>query len=539
MDERADLVRKSRKLAQMFGQPPEAESLSQQDKPASACPTVSNLKQKHHRGALSMTNDIETSILRQQMPSIQSHAQSLYDSAPTGRRCSIPLSPDEMTFMDDVAGDGVNPSKLMVGGYSGEKLSSDLSAQRAQTQPRSLSPTSFIDISDEEVVDDGTPVAMGSKQVGKRRSISPSRQSLYENMSPEDQAEEERRRRREKLAKLHRFLGSRVPTNLVLGFDIPLALPPLPDTSEASMNTQAGIGEARKVWLRRRRSSSAAAFPSTWSDEVDRLKEDLNDREKAINVRRAQKMEKVFGVAPPQTLYHTRHSPSPSVPAAIIGPPRTSSKHVSGRESPVGSSPPRNNANTSAHAKSRTRRNDRPSTSGSDVPLIPTDKNNDNPQRIGRNSLVYTHYQHSLKSLSDILDRDDKESLAELHQYLNTVEIPASPAIQEFSKTAERRPSVTSLKSERRRSLPARTSLISIASEYSMAVASPKPDVTDFQLRRRRAAKLTQFFGVDYRDLINDVLESIENGLEHERKRGTLRADEVEVCINPGSSSTF
>jgi hypothetical protein len=56
-----------------------------------------------------------------------------------------------------------------------------------------------------------------------------------------------------------------------------------------------------------------------------------------------------------------------------------------------------------------------------------------------------------------------------------------------------------------------------------------KPEPTDFQLRRRRAAKLTQFFGVDYKQIIQDVLESIEKGVEEERKRGNLQPEEVEV----------
>lgn len=89
----------------------------------------------------------------------------------------------------------------------------------------------------------------------------------------------------------------------------------------------------------------------------------------------------------------------------------------------------------------------------------------------------------------------------------------------------------SSVKSERRRSLPARTSMTSVISEFSLS--SSKPDVSDFQVRRRRAAKLTQFFGVNYRELINDVLESLETGLELERKRGTLRAEEVEVSYSP------
>ena len=66
----------------------------------------------------------------------------------------------------------------------------------------------------------------------------------------------------------------------------------------------------------------------------------------------------------------------------------------------------------------------------------------------------------------------------------------------------------------------------------SMAPA-PEPDVTAFQARRRRAAKLTQFFGVDYRELMTEILDSIERGLEEESGRGTLNPDEVEVSVLP------
>lgn len=71
------------------------------------------------------------------------------------------------------------------------------------------------------------------------------------------------------------------------------------------------------------------------------------------------------------------------------------------------------------------------------------------------------------------------------------------------------------------------TSLVSLDSEYS--ATTPEADATTFQLRRRKAAKLTQFFGVDYRELIDDILQSIEHGLEIEHTNGTLRAEEVEV----------
>lgn len=80
----------------------------------------------------------------------------------------------------------------------------------------------------------------------------------------------------------------------------------------------------------------------------------------------------------------------------------------------------------------------------------------------------------------------------------------------------------------RRRSLPALTSRVSLDSEYN--ASAPETNVTRFQVRRRKAAKLTQFFGVDYRELINDVLQSIENGVKNEHKSGTLLAEEAEVC---------
>jgi hypothetical protein len=90
----------------------------------------------------------------------------------------------------------------------------------------------------------------------------------------------------------------------------------------------------------------------------------------------------------------------------------------------------------------------------------------------------------------------------------------------------------------RRRSLPVLPSRISLDSEYN-ATAPETDDVTEFQVRRRKAAKLTQFFGVDYRELIDDVLQSIEHGVKNEHKSGTLRAEEAEVCHHTHSNSLF
>jgi hypothetical protein len=97
-----------------------------------------------------------------------------------------------------------------------------------------------------------------------------------------------------------------------------------------------------------------------------------------------------------------------------------------------------------------------------------------------------------------------------------------NPPLQEFKRAS----SSASIKSERRHSLP--PSIMSVSTVDS-GVLTPKPGATDFQLRRRRAAKLTHFFGVDYRQIMTDILESIEKGVEEERKRGTLQAEEVEV----------
>jgi hypothetical protein len=346
----------------------------------------------------------------------------------------------------------------------------------------------------------------------RRRSIASG--SPSENITPEQQAEEERRQKREKLARLHRFLGSRVPPSLAFGLD---------DPPEKMFSALTDDEPQRKMWLRRRRSSSAAEAQSKWSDDTDRIKADLCSREKAINVKRAQKMEKVFGVAPPQTLYHTRRNPSPLSPSIV-------------NNSPIGTS---KNRNITTYSKHQAKKERRPGSSESSQRLLLSREGDvtEDPNAVwsalvsksGRRSEVYTHYEHSLNSLHDILDRDDRTSLAELHQYLKGDDHSPTSFFQ-VSPTRDLHASASSSpKSERRHSLPARTSMVSISSEIS--ITGPKPDQTDFQLRRRRAAKLTNFFGVDYRELINDVLESIESGLEHERKRGRLGAEEAEDLL--------
>ena len=106
-------------------------------------------------------------------------------------------------------------------------------------------------------------------------------------------------------------------------------------------------------------------------------------------------MPKVFGVAPPQTLYHTRHVPSPSVPSVVD----ISALHH------------QRNPNRSAYMKNKVKR---PGSSESSQGLLSKGSNTARDSaaiwsalitKSGRRSEVYSHYQHSLNSLHDILDR--------------------------------------------------------------------------------------------------------------------------------------
>ena len=130
--------------------------------------------------------------------------------------------------------------------------------------------------------------------------------------------------------------------------------------------------------------------------------------------------------------------------------------------------------------------------------------------------------------------QDDKESLERLHGIIHGDD--CDPPLQHFARQGNSPPSSPPTpKAERRRSLPTRTSMTSLSSEFSISTIVPSPpEEVNFQTRRRRAAKLTQFFGVDYRELMNEILDSLEQGLEEEQGRGTLRPDEVQVHT-PGS----
>jgi hypothetical protein len=476
--ERADLVRKNRKLTQLLGETPSPLSVTSLRTSARASSVEPSSRAGRYRtGRASPTS------------------AHLID---TLRRHSSPPSPIETVSYVELsqAGEG--------GGHMrGKDMERGNRGQPESDAVKVIESASFMDLS---LSDDENPSFAHVQSPHSFRSPPPSRpfdspDSMANLYSPDD----ERRRRREKIAKLHRFLGSHVPTSLVLGLnDVDDALPALDPP----------VTNSRPRYPNRRRSSSAAEFKRNWFGSDDRVKEELDEREKAINVRRAVKMEKMFGVQPPQTLYHTRHTPKLT--------DRVHSTEWPSHTEREAVRPAGRNVNQSSYVNkgNKVNRHRAGSHSESIIPLL------DPPGSPGsRASAIYMHYRYSLDSLSEIIDRDDRESLAELHSILTNDQPGAEGYI-----TPTREDGVKNVRSERRRSLPTRSSNLSLASQFNLSSPS-SPEMASFQARRRQAAKLTHFFGVEYRDLIGDILESIEHDVQEESHRGSLRPEEIQDLL--------
>ena len=244
--ERADLVRTTRKLARVFGQTPGADGMPVQE------PSFSTSR---------YSSDSDWS----QRPSTSQSELEVDDF----RRHLGPLSSDDVSSVTPSPQGSLTPSKNQAGYH-------------AQVQ-----------INDTFDGGDTASVILEADKISKPPSINPSRSQL-ETMF-EDELADERRRKREKLAKLHRFLGSRVPTNLVLGIDDNVEAS-LPSPYFSPTNPLYRNEDRQITWLKRRKSSSAIPTSPHWSNDLERVKEELNDQEKLINVRRAVKMEKVYQV---------------------------------------------------------------------------------------------------------------------------------------------------------------------------------------------------------------------------------------------------
>ena len=174
---------------------------------------------------------------------------------------------------------------------------------------------------------------------------------------------------------------------------------------------------------------------------------------------------------------------------------------------------------------------------------------------------IYNSFRESLNSLSEIVDKvslwawyednnlaahlvfslqDDKASLKFIHDILhadddNDDRVTWKTDDDDYDSGEPEIPStsapVATSCNERRRSLPLCSSIASLCSEYS--VTTPPPEISTFEQKRRRAAKLTNFFGVSHRDIMDDILDSIESGVAEEGGRGTLNQAQVDVRFSP------
>lgn len=295
--ERSERVKKMRKLAQVFGQSPSAVALSSQiddiTHGVSFLSTSPTRHPKQHRPAASVAVDVLLESPTRTPP------RSQRTSSGSSRRHSAPLSPENYAALSDyvTAIDEsyyANRSSIEISSQKGTPTSDHSVLPSTRKKGKIDSPTSFIDLSDEEGHGDDRASLLTIDASYKARRAGRLTPSVIAMLSPEEQVEEDRRKKRIKLAKLHRYLGSRVPTGLVLGLTEEGTS--LPEESP----THSPEEESRPGWLRRRRSSMLAAVPLTPPEESPPGAEHMNTltgKEKALFVKRAHKMEKVISFA--------------------------------------------------------------------------------------------------------------------------------------------------------------------------------------------------------------------------------------------------
>ncbi|KIM33048.1 hypothetical protein M408DRAFT_191257 [Serendipita vermifera MAFF 305830] len=112
----------------------------------------------------------------------------------------------------------------------------------------------------------------------------------------------ERQRKRERLAKIHRYLGSKVPPELVLGYS---SSTNLSSSSPLRVEVEVVVQKDEQEVKKRRRSSSAVLYQQTHKIDLPRNKEaesrnkdTLTDAEKLKLIKRTQKIEQIFGESP-------------------------------------------------------------------------------------------------------------------------------------------------------------------------------------------------------------------------------------------------
>ena len=190
-NERADLVKKNRKLAQVFGTTPGASVLSQRHDESQPDITLapnsapSPEKRRHTRGTQSTDNG---SVTTWDVPT-----GTQYLSA-SSRRHSAPLSP---SYLQDATDDENNPI-IQISSEHDEALS-EWSSGRVLIRREPASSTSFIDLSDEDTPNNDGSVISSSDISGRQRNRPAMNRrtstfSILESMTPEEQEEEKETR---------------------------------------------------------------------------------------------------------------------------------------------------------------------------------------------------------------------------------------------------------------------------------------------------------------------------------------------------------
>lgn len=371
--ERADAVRKNRKILQVLGPGvvPSAQTFARTGRAAPAPDTPVQRHDPLHRTTRSSSQVVEEArsealykiraggLIPHRPPHLYTKSSwkaldqdTIFLSA-GGRRHSSPLDP---TF-DSLSVPGLESDATSLSSLGSIIVGLERIGDNDDT--RSRSPASFMEMSDEEgartpkrqpSIESREPQAQSRQRTGRAASLndlltvsspleSPRRvsipdapvtnyappiasrvssrpaseitfqSSLYDGRNIHDDygfgdadGEEEgldRQRKREKLAKIHRYLGSKVPPEFVLGYSsassppsaiptvVPVAQDLVPDTRDQEMKG-------------RRRSSSAVMYqhthgldPPRRSEVENRAQATITDVERMTRIRRAQKLEQV------------------------------------------------------------------------------------------------------------------------------------------------------------------------------------------------------------------------------------------------------
>ncbi|KZO92736.1 hypothetical protein CALVIDRAFT_292000 [Calocera viscosa TUFC12733] len=425
---------------------------------------------------------------------------------------------------------------------------------------------------------------------GKPVSLSPSL-SVSSDWE-DDPAEKDKRRRRHTLQKIHRYLGVVVPAEIVAPSSNGLGTPlPLPADPPSTSSPNWPWAEDKKVgWktLFTRSSGAPKLDEPVWKPSAvgvgvgtRRVVPTLQDPglyssplERARNVKRAAKMEQLFGSPPPPALYLARPAGTPLSPA-LDSPVSPKSPLVPGmrRRAKSHDSPSRPMMQGIIVTTEEEVELDEPSPiyvplppvglgigpkhqrdrlwSDGDVIDISAEGMEvggevgefgevDAAQKEGKS---FKSYRRSLASLDYLTQAGNRDSLASLLQYISESDdqdahdpfaTPSGASLRSPAPSQARSMTSTTATSGNLSIIPPNPNAQDpeTASLISLAPSSPDPgEVAPAPPAWKRAAKLRKFFGVSYRELFDQLLERIEAGAREDMDRGALTKEEFDVVV--------